>query len=84
MFKRLFWLAIGASLGFSTSRWVTRTVKQKIEQYSPARLTADLAGKARAAGGRVRAALADGKEAMREQENLLRAQLEPRKPPTPR
>lgn len=78
MFKRLFWLGIGASLGFGTSWWVTRQVKQKIEQLTPTRLTQGLAGKARSVSGDVRAALADGRQAMHEQEVVLRARLDAR------
>ena len=78
MFKRLFWLGIGASLGFGTSWWVTRTVKQKIERYMPQQLSSSLATKARSVRGDVRAAIADGREAMHEQEGVLRAQLETR------
>jgi hypothetical protein len=75
MFKRLFWLGIGASLGFGTSWWLTRTVKQQIERYLPQRLTSELATKARSVGSDVRAALADGRQAMHDQEDVLRARL---------
>lgn len=81
MFKRLFWLSIGATLGVGTSWWVTRAVKQKIERYAPARLTSDVARKARSVGDEVRAAVADGRAAMKEQEALLRTQLEERYAP---
>lgn len=78
MFKRLFWLSIGASLGLGGSWWVTHKVKLKIEQLTPARLTESLATKARSVGDDVRAAIADGRQTMHEQEDLLRAQLEAR------
>jgi hypothetical protein len=81
VFKRLFWLTIGASLGVGTSWWVTRTIKQKIERYTPTRLTEGVANKARAVGGDVRAAVADGRQAMHDQEESLRAQLEARYAP---
>jgi hypothetical protein len=84
VFKRLFWLSIGATLGAGTSWWVTRTVKQKIQQYAPARLTSGVARKARSVGDDVRAAVADGRLAMHEQEALLRAQLEGRYAPRSR
>ncbi len=84
MFKRLLWLSIGASLGFGTSWWVTRTVKQKIERYMPARLTAGLADKARSVGGDVRASVADGRQAMRDREDALRAQVDARYAPRDR
>jgi hypothetical protein len=81
VFKRLFWMGIGATLGVGTSWWVTRTVKQKIERLMPARLTQGVATKARSVGGGVRAAVADGRQAMHEQEAHLRAQVEARYPP---
>ncbi|MDQ1392210.1 MAG: hypothetical protein QOF30_1187 [Acidimicrobiaceae bacterium] len=84
MFKRLFWLTIGASLGVGTSWWVTRTVRQKIERYAPTRLTAGVANKARTVGGDVRAAVADGRQAMHDHEELLRAQLDARYAPRDR
>lgn len=79
MFKRLFWLGIGAMLGFGGSWWLTRTVKQRLEQLMPQQLSANVATKARAVGSDVRAAIADGRQAMRDQEEAMRAQLEARR-----
>ncbi len=81
VFKRLFWLGIGASLGLGTSWWVTRTVKQKLEQLLPARVKDTVAAKARTVGYGVRAAVSDGRQAMHEREEDLRTQLEARYPP---
>jgi hypothetical protein len=81
VFKRLFWLGVGASLGAGTSWWVTRAVKQKIQRYVPARLTEGVATKVRTVGGDVRAAVADGRQAMHEREDHLRTQVEGRYPP---
>lgn len=79
MFKRLFWLGIGVTLGFGSSWWLTRTVKQRLEQLLPQQVRANVATKARTAGKDVRAALADGRQAMRQQEASLRAQMEARR-----
>lgn len=76
MFKRLFWLSVGASLGFGTSWWITRTVKQKIERYAPARLTEGVANTAHSLTGGVKAALAEGRAAMRDREAELRAEFD--------
>ena len=76
MFKRLFWLMIGAGFGFGVSFWLIRFVRQTVERYTPERVSSDLAGALRAFGEDLRAAVADGREAMREREAEIRAELE--------
>jgi hypothetical protein len=78
MFKRLFWMGVGASVGFGTSWWVSRTVKQKLQRFMPARLSTTVAATAQSITGGVKAAVADGREAMHEREAELRAELEAR------
>jgi hypothetical protein len=75
MFKRLLWLVIGASFGFGVSFWLTRAVKETVARYTPERVGTDVAGALRALGEDLRAAVAEGREAMREQERALRAEL---------
>jgi hypothetical protein len=75
MFKRLLWLMIGAGFGFGVSFWIVRTVRQVVERYTPERVSNDLAGAVRDLGKDLRAAVAEGREAMREREVELRAQL---------
>lgn len=75
MFRRLFWLLIGAGFGFGVSFWVLRFVKETVDRYRPERVSADLAGAIRSLGTDLRAAVAEGREAMRETEDNLRAQL---------
>ncbi len=75
MFKRLFWLCIGIGFGFGVSFWVTRLVKETVERYSPEKVSGDLSAAIRALGTDIRAAVADGREAMREREAELRAGL---------
>jgi hypothetical protein len=81
MFKRLFWLLVGASFGFGASFWLARAVKQTMERYAPERLSSDLAEAARALGRDLGLAVAEGREAMRERELALRSELEPRSRP---
>ena len=76
MFKRLFWLMIGAGFGFGVSFWLIRFVRQTVERYTPERVSSDLAGALRAFGEDLRAAVADGRDAMREREAEIRAELE--------
>ena len=78
MFKRLFWLMMGAGLGFGMSFWIMRTVRETVERYSPHRISSDLSEAARAMGVDVRQAVADGRDAMRDHEAELRAQVETR------
>jgi hypothetical protein len=81
MFKRLFWLVVGASFGFGASFWVSRAVKQTIERYAPERVSSELTQAIRGFGQDLRVAVADGRDAMREREASLRSELD-RKPRT--
>lgn len=76
MLKRLVWLVIGAGFGFGMSFWVLRAVRQTLERYRPERMSADVAGALRDLGKDLRAAVAEGREAMREREAELRAAIE--------
>jgi len=76
MFRRLFWLAIGIGFGFGLSFWVTRFVKRTAERYSPENMSDSLAKAVRAFGADLREAVAEGRDAMRERELELRADLE--------
>jgi hypothetical protein len=78
MFKRLFWLVMGAGFGFGVSFWLMRFVKETAAKYTPEKLSSDLSGALRQLGTDIRAAVADGREGMREREAELRAQLEGR------
>ena len=75
MFRRLFWLLLGAGFGFGVSFWLVRFVRQTVERYTPERVSGDLAGAMRQLGSDLRAAVAEGREAMREREAELRAEL---------
>jgi hypothetical protein len=79
MFKRLFYLAVGMGLGFGLSLWLTRLVRSTIERYTPERVSADMAESLRRLGQDLRAAVADGREAMREREAELRESLAARR-----
>jgi hypothetical protein len=75
VFRRLFWLMVGAGFGFGSSFWVMRAVRQTAARYAPERVTADLAASVRGFGTDLRVAVADGREGMREREAQLRADL---------
>jgi hypothetical protein len=76
MFRRLFWLLIGTGFGFGVSFWLMRFVRATVERYTPERVSADLASAVRDFGKDLRAAVAEGREAMREREDEIRAELE--------
>lgn len=81
MFKRLLWLTIGASFGFGLSFWLTRMIKQTMERYAPQKVSADLTSALRQFGQDLKHAAAEGREAMREHEAALRADLADRGSP---
>jgi hypothetical protein len=79
MFKRLFWLIVGAGFGFGVSFWFMRFVRETVNRYSPERVSSDLAGALRSLGADIREAAKEGREAMREREAELRRELAPRR-----
>ncbi|MEY2435494.1 MAG: hypothetical protein QOF97_330 [Acidimicrobiaceae bacterium] len=76
MFRRLFWLVVGAGFGFGVSFWLMRFVRETVQRYSPEQMSADLGGALRNLGTDLRAAVAEGREAMRERETEIRSELE--------
>ena len=75
MFKRLFWLMIGLGFGFGLSFWFMRFMRETVQRYTPERVSGDLADAMRGLGQDLRAAVADGRAAMREREAEIRAEL---------
>jgi hypothetical protein len=71
MFKRLFWMGVGVGASF----WVRRRVRGTVERYQPQRLSGELVGTVRRVGDDVRAAVHEGRVAMREREAELRRAL---------
>jgi hypothetical protein len=74
VFKRLFWF----TLGCGSSLWLMRTVRRTVERFTPQRLTQDAVASARSVGTELRAALDEGRAAMRQREAELRAEVERR------
>jgi hypothetical protein len=66
MFKRLFWLCAGVGVGL----WLQRRLRAQIERYAPEQVVRSLSAD-------VRAAAQEGRTAMREREESLRAQFRP-------
>lgn len=76
MFKRLFWLTVGAGFGFGASFWMMRFVRSTVERYSPERVSRDMSTAVKRIGSDLRAAVADGREAMVDTERELRSKME--------
>jgi hypothetical protein len=75
VFRRLFWLMVGAGFGFGLSFWLMRFVREAAARYTPERMRSDLAGAIRSFGADLRAAAADGRAAMHAREAEIRAEL---------
>ena len=78
MFKRLFWLTTGMAIGFGTSFWVYRLVRQTLERYRPEHIADTVSQSLRGLRDDLRAALAEGRAGMRQAGGELRAELGPR------
>jgi hypothetical protein len=78
VFKRLFWLTVGMAIGFGTSFWVFRLMRHTLERYRPDHVADAVARSLRGLRDDLRAALAEGREVMRQAEADLRADLTPR------
>ena len=76
MFKRLLWLVIGAAFGFGMSFWLMRFVRETVDRYRPERVSQDLAGALSKLGDDLRAAVREGRLAMAEREEELRAEVD--------
>jgi hypothetical protein len=80
VFKRLFWLTVGLAVGFGTSFRLMRAVRRTVDRFLPERVSQDVVKGARSIGSEVRAALDEGRTAMREREAELRAEIGGRRP----
>ena len=69
MLKRLFWLTVGAIAGFTGSVWLQKRVKQTVDRFAPEAVQAD-----------VKAAVQEGRTAMRAREDELRERYSPHGP----
>lgn len=75
VFKRLFWLVMGASFGFGVAFWLMRTVRDAATKYGPAGMTDTISGAIRQLGIDLREAAAEGRAGMRETEERIRGEL---------
>jgi hypothetical protein len=72
MAHRVRWMAAGLLIGAGGSVWVERKVRSVAGRYGPAGLAGTAGTRARGLGADVRAALLEGRDAMRAREAQLR------------
>jgi hypothetical protein len=70
--KRVFWLTVGYGAGIGTSWYAARKVKAAARRYTPEGLGDRVSETATAISGNVKAAVTEGRTAMREREAELR------------
>jgi hypothetical protein len=70
--KRVRWMGAGMALGVGTSLWAQRKFKSVMARYTPAGVGGMAVTKAKGWPGHVRAAVREGRVAMKEREAELR------------
>ena len=75
MFKRLFWMTVGAALGVGSSRWAARVMRRQRERWAPEQVANRAAGAVKSLRTELAAAAGEGLDAMRDRETRLRAEL---------
>jgi len=68
MFKRLFWLVVGFALGLGSSWALTRKLRRMAARYAPTQVAVRW-------GGSMRAAVEEGRAAMRAREAELKESM---------
>lgn len=75
--KRLFWLTVGYGVGVGTTWYASKKVKAAARRYTPEGLVERVGDTVSQTSGRVRAAVSEGRAAMRERERELRGTTAP-------
>lgn len=71
--KRVFWLGVGYGAGIGTSWYAARKVKAAARRYTPEGLSGKVTDTVTGISRDVKAAVTEGRSAMREREAELRA-----------
>jgi hypothetical protein len=81
--RRLRWMVVGAGFGAGASVWAQFRLKRWFRAYTPpevaVRVAQRTAQRAQQTGTELRSALAEGRQAMRQREAELRAEVERRR-----
>ena len=72
LFRRIFWMGTGVSVGFGGAMWIRRRIQRAIETVMPRRVQSSVASGVKRAGGNVAGAVSEGRAAMRAREAELR------------
>lgn len=78
MIKRVTWFVGGVAVGASGVNYAKKKVKEKASQISPGGVARSAAGRARQTAGQVVDAVRDGRQAMRQHEDELKARRDGR------
>lgn len=73
MLRRIFWFAVGIGFGAGLSWWATRALRRTAEKYAPDRVAGELSKSVGRLGAELKAAVSEGREAMRERERELKS-----------
>jgi hypothetical protein len=77
LFRRIFWIGTGVSMGFGGAMWIRRRIQRAVEAVMPQRVQKQVARRARRAGGSVVGAVSEGRAAMRAREAEMRREYAP-------
>ncbi|HUR48358.1 MAG TPA: hypothetical protein VMY88_02365 [Acidimicrobiales bacterium] len=72
MLRRIFWFAVGIGFGAGLSWWATRALRRTAEKYAPDRVAGELSKSLGRFGADLKAAVGEGRSAMRAREEELR------------
>jgi hypothetical protein len=78
MMKRVTWFAAGMAAGAAGANYATRRIKRTAARLAPVNVARNAAGAVRRGSRNVIAAVRDGREAMRDKEDELRARRDGR------
>jgi hypothetical protein len=77
LFRRLFWMGTGVSVGFGGAMWIRNRIQRAVARVMPQRVGKDVTKGVRRVGGNVVGAVSEGRAAMRAREAELRDDYAP-------
>ncbi len=73
--RRLFWVGVGAAAGASSTVWVQRRVRERLDDMGAEQVVAAAGRGARSVGRTVMAAVSEGRDGMAERELEMRQRI---------